>query len=413
MTRAATSIAAPPPPAATERLLAGLSGDVPTTYRAHLDRFGPLPERAEVGGLLEDAGLRGRGGGAFPAATKLRSVAGARMPVVVVNGVEGEPASAKDKLLLRLAPHLVIDGAVAAARAVGAREVVVAVADDARAELAAVRSAFGQRGREPVVLRAVAVPRGFVSGEETALLHSLNGGDPKPTLKPPYPFERGLRRAPTLVHNVETAAYIALIARFGAEWFRSAGAPDAPGTALVTLSGAVRRPGVQEIELGSSLGDLIRRSGGLTEPVGAFLVGGYFGRWVAASNAAALRLVPERLGAGAIVAFPDSVCGLRECARVVRYLARESAGQCGPCVHGLDAIAGAVERLAAGEVRARAQLERWAEQVRGRGACRHPDGAVGFALSAVTVFAAEVDEHGRGRCRREDRPVLPVPRVRR
>jgi NADH:ubiquinone oxidoreductase subunit F (NADH-binding) len=382
-------------------------------YRAHLDRFGPLPEGVDVGVLLEDAGLRGRGGGAFPAATKLRSVAGARKPVVVVNGVEGEPTSGKDKLLLRLAPHLVIDGAVVAARAVGAGEVVVGVADDARPEFAALISAFGQRGRGPVSLRAAAVPRGFVSGEETALLKALSGGDPKPTLKPPYPFERGLRRAPTLVHNAETLAYVALIARFGAEWFRSVGAPVAPGTALVTLLGAVRRPGVHEIELGSSLGDLIRRSGGLTEPVSAFLVGGYFGRWVTVADAAPLRLMPETLGAGAVVALPASVCGLRECSRVVRYLARESAGQCGPCVHGLAAIADALERLVAGEVSARAQLERWAEQVRGRGACRHPDGAVGFALSALSAFGVELDVHSRGHCANEGRPVLPVPRVQR
>ena len=330
-----------------------------------------------------------------------------------MNGVEGEPASGKDKALLRLSPHLVLDGAVAAARAVGAAEAIVAVSDDARSELAAVVGALRQRQRDGVDVRAVAVPGGFVSGEETALLQALGGGPARPTLKPPYPFERGLRGAPTLVQNVETIAYVALIARFGPEWFRSAGAAESPGTSLVTLSGAVRRPGVHEIELGSSLGDLIRRAGGLAEPVEAFLVGGYFGRWVTAGEAAPLRLVPKVLGAGAIVALPASTCGLRESARVARYLARESAGQCGPCVHGLDAIAGGVERLVDGDLRARRQLERWAGQVRGRGACRHPDGATGFVLSALSVFAREVEGHSRGHCSRSDRQVLPVPRSRR
>lgn len=400
-------------PRGPERLLAGLSRGVPTTYRAHLDRFGSLPERVDAVRLVEEAGLRGRGGAAFATATKLRSVAGRGRPVVVVNGVEGEPVSAKDKLLLRLAPHLVLDGAVVAARAVGAADIVVAAADDARAELAAVASAIDQRERDSIRLRTAAVPRGFVSGEETALLQALNGGAPKPTLKPPYPFERGFGGEPTLVQNAETLAHLGLIARFGSEWFRSLGAPDAPGTALVTLSGAVRRPGVHEIELGSPLGDVIRRGGGLTEPVAAVLVGGYFGRWFAAPAASSLRLRPETLGAGAIVALPSSCCGLRECARVVRYLARESAGQCGPCVHGLDAIAGALERLVRGDARARAQVERWAEQVDGRGACRHPDGAVGFALSALSTFAAEIDAHTRGRCTKSGRAVLPAPEAHR
>jgi len=358
------------------------------------------------------SGLRGRGGAAFDTATKLRSVAGSRgRAVVVANGAEGEPASVKDKTLLRLAPHLVLDGIVAAAVAVGAREGVLALAQSARGEYAAALRALAERSDRVVRLRLARVPDGFVTGEETALLNALGGGAPKPTAKPPYPFERGLSGAPTLVHNVETLAQLALIARFGAEWFRGLGTPEAPGTALVTLRGGVRHPGVYEIELGSTTGSVIRRAGGVAGPLSAILVGGYFGRWYGVEEALELPLLPGVLGAGALVALPADVCGVAESARIVRYLAGESAGQCGPCVRGLDAIAGALETLGSnGYTGARQRLERWTGQVRGRGACRHPDGAAGLVESALTVFRAEFDRHAEGRrCRTSGRSVLPAP----
>jgi NADH:ubiquinone oxidoreductase subunit F (NADH-binding) len=159
---------------------------------------------------------------------------------------------------------------------------------------------------------------------------------------------------------------------------------------------------------------------GATEPLGALLVGGYFGSWVAAADAMRLRLanadlasVGASLGARAIVALPASACGLVESAHVVRYLAEESAGQCGPCVYGLDAIASGLERIAAGgrdTAAARAQLLRWADQVKGRGACRHPDGAARLVESTLRVFHEEVERHAAGRCLGLRRAPLPVGR---
>jgi len=230
----------------------------------------------------------------------------------------------------------------------------------------------------------------------------LGGGPPKPTLKPPYPFERGLDGAPTLVQNAETFAHIALIVRFGAAWFRR------EGTTLVTLRGAFASPGVHEIEPRGTLGALIPRLGGLTGGVSGFLVGGYFGRWVSVRDAAALPLTPETLGAGTIVALPEQACAVAETARVTRYLADESAGQCGPCVHGLDAIAVALEEHAQGRDRL-PQLRRWTEMVKGRGACRHPDGAARFVESALEVFADDFARHARhSRCGRRAQAVLPL-----
>ena len=258
----------------------------------------------------------------------------------------------------------------------------------------------------------------FVAGEETALVRALNGGPAKPTFKPPLPFERGVRGAPTLVQNAETLAHVALIARFGPAWFREVGTREEPGTALVTISGAIRRPGVYEVALGTPLAELVADAGGPTETPRAFLVGGYFGTWVPAAqagslalSAAGLRPAGAALGAGAIVVLPASACGVAETARVVGYLAAESAGQCGPCVHGLAAIAGALGQLARCEgTDVRPRLERWLEQVHGRGACRHPDGAGRFVASALDVFADEVRHHQRHRrCSCGDRRVLPEP----
>jgi NADH:ubiquinone oxidoreductase subunit F (NADH-binding) len=299
-------------------------------------------------------------------------------------------------------PHLVLDGAEIAAAAVGAREIVVAVGAKAVREVHTLRAALGERpsGRRSAEFRVVAVPDGFVSGEETALVNRLNGGPAKPTFIPPRPYERGVGGAPTLVQNVETLANLALIARHGAAWFRGVGTADAPGSALVTLDGAVARPGVYEIPLGLRVEELVQTAGDATKPLSAFLVGGYFGSWVAAAEATGLRLAGAELGAGVVVAHPAETCGAVESARIARYLANESAGQCGPCVHGLDAIAGGLETLAsrAADVHSARRLEVWLRQVVGRGACRHPDGAARFVESALHVFAREFELHRQGRC---------------
>jgi NADH:ubiquinone oxidoreductase subunit F (NADH-binding) len=364
------------------------------------DDFPPLELPHDLIERLHDSGLRGRGGAAFPTGVKLEAVLGQRgRAVVVANGTEGEPASSKDRGLMRVAPQLVLDGIAVTAAALRAKRAIVAISADApELERAAV-------ARRVEVMRA---PAGFVTGEETALIDALSGGSGKPTAKPPYPFERGVDGAPTLVQNVETFAHIALIARYGAAWFREAGTNEAPGTALVTLKGAVTRPGVHEIELGGTLAGVLAQLGGTTAPAQAFLVGGYFGGWVSARDGATLRLTPETLGAGAIVAFPERVCPIADCARVARYLAGESAGQCGPCVYGLDAIADALSEHARGRDRL-SQLQRWTAMVKGRGACRHPDGAARFVESALTVFADHFAHHARhGQCRLRDDAVLPL-----
>jgi NADH:ubiquinone oxidoreductase subunit F (NADH-binding) len=395
----------------------------------HLARLGSPPSSGrELIGEVERAGLRGRGGAGFPTAIKMEAVRsrGARLlqgrkPIVVANGTEGEPLSAKDKTLLVHAPHLVLDGIVAAARAVGADEGVVCVERTATPVVHALERAIAERRNQAdgITLRVAPTPARYVVGEETALVNWLNGGDAKPTFTPPRPFERGVDRRPTLVDNVETLAHTALIARFGAQWWRSAGTETDPGTMLVTLSG-VARPGVYEVPLGSALRYVLRNAG--AHDVGGVLVGGYFGTWLTPRQAAMVSLSTDDLkamgaglGCGAIAVLSGDTCPLAELARVTQWLASQSAGQCGACAHGLPAIAGAVEHMANGSDRdagAEAAARRWLDMVAGRGACKLPDGAVRFVSSGFTVFADHIAEHrARGRCASFDAPaVLPVPR---
>lgn len=404
---------------ALPRLLAGLRPGRAMSVAEHVERHGPLDVALRGQGLIDEvaaAGLCGRGGAAFPTAVKLAAVARRRgRRAVVVNGAEGEPMSGKDRTLLELAPHLVLDGALLAADAVGAREVVVAVKRTAWAANESLRRALAERGDAGRV-RVEGVAEAYVASEETALLRGLDGGPPKPTVVPPRPYERGLGGRATLVANVETLAHLALIARHGASWFREAGTEPHPGTALVTAAGAVARPGVHEIALGTPVSAVV----GAATPARAVLVGGYYGTWLTGGalaktrlDDASLRARGARLGAGVVVALPEEACAVAEVARVVAWLAGESAGQCGPCVHGLDAMAGAVGDIAEGvaDRDATRRLERWCGQVEGRGACHHPNGVAGFVRSALRVFAEELEDHRRhGRCDACDgRPVLVVP----
>src|SRR5205823_11433564 len=305
----------PAGPSGLPRLLAGVtSGESPATLEHHFAVYGqiPPPGAIDLPALAEASGLQGRGGAGFPTAMKLRAVAAQRgRPVVVANGTEGEPVSGKDKVLVRYLPHLVLDGAAAAGQALGSREAIVAVSRADREGVEALSAAIDERRTrldERVRLRAVAVPDGFVAGEETALVQFLNRGVAKPTFTPPRPFERGVGRAPTLVQNVETLAQLALIARFGPEWFRAVGTAAEPGTALVTISGSVAEPGVYEVALGTPLRELVGQAGGVTEHVRAFLVGGFFGSWLSEREAADASLLEAdlrprgaRLGARSIV----------------------------------------------------------------------------------------------------------------
>jgi NADH:ubiquinone oxidoreductase subunit F (NADH-binding) len=399
----------------------------------HLRRHGPLPETdgATLLDSVERSGLTGRGGAGFPAGRKLRTVAEAatgrgplrrRGAVVVANGCESEPASGKDRVLLLAAPHLVLDGIALAARIVGADRAHLCLHEDAPEQIRSVERALAERraaGLRDVAVQLAGVPNRYVASEETALIRLLDGGPALPQFTPPRPFERGVGGRPTLVNNVETFAHLALIARHGADWFRAAGTPEAPGTALITLGGAVAEPGVYEVPLGLSGADLLAVAGGPVGGLQAVLAGGYFGAWLPADRFRRTRITGPDLaragaamGAGIFLALPADRCGLAETARVARYLAEQSANQCGPCLNGLPALAAGLETLAAGaDGRAPGYIRQLSPYVTGRGTCRLPDGAVRLIASALDVFAGDVAAHAEGRpCAGAHREALfPIP----
>ena len=372
---------------------------------AHVHRLGPLPAIGPgVIDAVERSGLAGRGGASFPVGRKWRSMAKSRgKAVVVVNGAEGEPQSLKDRALMSTRPHLILDGALVAARALRASQIVLYVGEEHHAARDSMARALAERP-EPELrsARTVTSPARYVAGESSAVVNLLNSSVATPTSRPPEPHEAGVGGAPTLVQNVESLAHVALIARYGPEWFRSAGRRGATGTFLVTVAGAVATPGVLEIEAGTTVQEVVGMAGGATRPARAVLLGGYFGSWVDAASAWELELDAQALharglslGCAVVGVLPNSSCGVCETARIVHYLASESSAQCGPCFFGLRALADACGRIAERGTNPDdvARLHRWAGEVAGRGACRHPDGAVLFLQSALRTFSTEFAQH--------------------
>ena len=412
---------------ALPRLLPPQAGERAHDLAAHAARHGALPYRDRPGTLIrdiEEAGLTGRGGAAFPAHRKLdavlRSAGGRRRaPAVIANGAESEPASEKDATLLWLAPHLVLDGLQLAAEAVGADTAILAVhvnrGHDVGRRLTEALRARQAAGVDRIAVQLVQAPARFLSGQETALVNHVSGRPAIPAFLPQRISERGLNGGPTLVQNAETLAHLALIARHGPRWFRGVGTDAEPGSMLATIRRADGRPRITEVPLGIALKDLT----GEVSPDSAVLIGGYHGTWLTGAEASALSLdnrslgqAHARVGAGVVITLPPDRCGLVETASVVRYLALESAGQCGPCLNGLPRIAAALAEIAGGRARpqAVADVERWSGLVTGRGACHHPDGTARFVRSALRTFAAEADRHQRGRCSATvTRPFLPLP----
>jgi NADH:ubiquinone oxidoreductase subunit F (NADH-binding) len=357
-----------------------------------------------LAGLLRESGLTGRGGASFSAAAKIENLrSSARTGTVVVNAMESEPVSDKASVLLECVPHLVLDGADLVASLLGARRIVVCVPADREHTARAVAHALAERSTMGMPSLPVELARPedrYVSGEESALTSWLDGGAGLPLFRPDKSVPLRIGRAPSLVHNAETLAHIALIARHGADWFRAQGSSHAPGNWLVTVSGCVEHGGVYEVAMGTSLRSILDRSTP-SGPVNAVLVGGYGGVWVSDADLdtpLAPRGVPgvaAPIGAGVLVALDDSVCGITESARIAAYLAAESAGQCGPCVHGLPAIAGDLARIADAtcDSEVLGRLGRRLGSVEGRGACAHPDGAVRMARSALSVFSQDIAAH--------------------
>lgn len=357
----------------------------------HLDALGPRPAGHPT--LLSRLdGLTGQGGAHVPTAVRWRAALTGSGPLTVVaNGAESEPVAAKDGTLLRQRPHLVLDGLALAAETLGAERAVVWLHGDDDGARAALGSALAERARsgDPHV-EVVTGPAHYLAGESSAIARALHGGPTLPTVR-----RRPVPGAPrTLVQNVETLARVALLAR----------GEEAPRTRLLTVLGDER--GVVEVDTATTFGALLGRQG--HTPPQAVLLGGYGGLWAPWERVAdlpvdeaALRATGLTLGAGVVAPIGAALCGVRQTAAVVAYLASMSARQCGPCLFGLPALADGLAALADG--RRTASVDRLladAALVEGRGACHHPDGAARLVASAVSTFADDVTAHAAGRpCR--------------
>lgn len=385
------------------RLLAGPAAGL-ETLADHTRRLGARPRGGpRLIEVLQDSGLRGRGGAWFPTWKKWSAVArhAAGHAVVVVNGSEGEPLSAKDRMLLERRPHLVLDGAVLAAETLGADQIFVYLSRGSAAATAAVHGALGERlqnGLEEPAIRVEHTSHRYVAGESSAAISRVSGRDSKPRWSLLRSAEKGVRDQPTLLQNAETLAHVAMIGRYGADWFRRLGTSAAPGTTLMTVSGNVRQPGVCEVDLNGSVGDVLHGVGGPAAPTRGALVGGYFGSWLATGSLDGARLDAGNLGCGVLAVLPDGACPIVEATRILAYLSAESAGQCGPCLHGLAALSAAMVRIASSRPEGEDldRVRRWMGMVKGRGACHHPDGAVGQLQTALDGFADHLRIHMRG-----------------
>jgi NADH:ubiquinone oxidoreductase subunit F (NADH-binding) len=385
------------------------AGPRPLSLAQHEEVFASPRSAGSLLEELEASGLTGRGGAAFPTARKARLIREQRghNKFVVVNAMEGEPASHKDLTLLSTHPHLVLDGAEYLASIVGAQNIAVCVARDNPTVVNHVERALHERTRRSLrgpKLEMHTPPWRYVAGEESALVHWLDDNESLPQFRPTRPHVLRIGHAPVIVDNAETCANIGLIGRYGAAWFRGVGTANSPGSALVSVTGAVERPTVLEVALGTPLRVILKSASADPDPQ-ALLLGGYGGSWLEGSHLdlgyCNEALAPQGVstGAGVIVVLPRSACGIVETLRVVRWMANESARQCGPCAFGLPAIAEDLNHLAhpsRDPLSAHKQLEERLGQIDGHGACRHPDGVVRFVRSALVTFAEDFSRHANG-----------------
>ena len=392
----------------------------------HLKVHGPLEPMGgeQLAQLAEQISLKGRGGAGFPFHKKLRSVAESAIrrgvrPVVVVNGSEDEPACRKDTVLINRAPHLILDGALLAAEAIGARTLVVGVtraSTERSMEQALAERGLRNRRGAPIRARVQRNPVRMVTGAAASLIRSIDGGPAIPPGRKVSASLRGVGGAPTLLSNAETFAQLAIAARTGAARYCNTGLYDEPGTVMLTVSGAVDRPLVIEVPTGVPLGYVLQLAGAPAVPQGV-LTGGYHGKWIDAATVGqaivsrtSLEAVGGSLGAGAILPVGQETCPLGESLRVARWLAAESAGQCGPCHLGLPAAARALEDiLGGGGPAALEALKQVAKGVKRRGACSHPDGSAMFLESTIEAFTDDLAAHVLGHgCGRPVEGVLPL-----
>lgn len=371
---------------------------------------------------VKRAGLRGRGGAGFVAGKKWEMAAAKKGPVkyLCVNASEGEPGTEKDRSLIRLNPHQLIEGAAIAAYAVGATHVYIFLkarfVDEFHSLNRAVTEAraaklIGPGALLPVDVEPFRGPDAYIAGEETAMIEALEGRPPRPRQKPPYyPIQHGLFGKPTLVNNAETLYNVPLIITRGADWYKQRGTPTSPGTMLFTLSGDVERPGVYELELGTPLRTLLDDCGGGVKagrPLKAIFPGGPSHALLTekqldvALDFDSLKAVGSSLGTAGVMVYDDRTCMVAVALRFASFYADGSCRQCPPCFMGTAHIRDLLQAIEDGRGTGKevARIKQICNLIRGRGYCDLINSAVRSVESVLHHFTPEFEAHvSQGRC---------------
>ncbi|MDF7822522.1 NAD(P)H-dependent oxidoreductase subunit E [Pontiellaceae bacterium B12227] len=372
---------------------------------------------------IEKSGLRGRGGGGFPAARKWKTVRDepAEKKYIILNGDEGDPGAFMDRMIMESYPHRVIEGMIIASFAVGATEGVLYVRAEYPLAVKRVRSAlieFEEAGflgdnilgtGHSLQLRVFEGAGAFVCGEESALIASLEGRRGMPNIRPPFPAQKGLNGCPTLVNNAETYSLVPWIVRNGAERFAELGTEHSKGTKVFSLAGKIERGGLIEVPMGITIKEVVEEIGGGVangRTFKAVQVGGPSGGCIPASlgdtkvDFEALTEVGAMMGSGGFVVLDDEDCMVEMARYFLSFTQSESCGKCTPCRVGTKRMLEILERLCRGKGRQGdiEKLEQLAKTVKGQSLCGLGKTAPNPVLTTIQYFREEFEAHIEGRC---------------
>jgi NADH:ubiquinone oxidoreductase subunit F (NADH-binding)/NADH:ubiquinone oxidoreductase subunit E/Pyruvate/2-oxoacid:ferredoxin oxidoreductase delta subunit len=383
----------------------------------------PALSQEELISTIEKAGLRGRGGAGFPTGKKWRAVRDqpGAVKYVICNGDEGDPGAFMDRMILESFPFRVIEGLAMAAVAVGAHEGILYIRHEYPLAVRRVRAALAKLeergwaganlmgGNFPLHLSVVEGAGAFVCGEETALIASVEGRRGMPRLRPPFPAESGLWDKPTLINNVETLALVPWIVRHGAEKFAALGTAKSKGTKVFALAGRIRRGGLIEVPMGTTLREIVENIGGGAAEgrrIKAVQIGGPSGGCVPASlmdtpvDYESLREAGAIMGSGGMVVLDDSSCMVDIARYFLRFTQDQSCGKCTFCRVGTRRMLDIMDKLCAGKAQ-RAhleELEKLARQVSAGSLCGLGKTAPNPVLSTLRYFRSEYEAHLQGHC---------------
>ncbi len=381
--------------------------------------------REDVVNELKKSGLRGRGGAGFPTGIKWDKVLHHRTSehYFVCNAGEHEPGTFKDRYLLKNHPHQLLEGCLIAAHTAQAKASFIYINHDYDEERKNLEQALAQAKAKGLMgknilgtgvdleIELFTGMGSYVAGEETAMLESMQGRPAMPRQKPPfYPTDFGLYGKPTLVNNVETLCNIPRILHKGAGWFMEVGTEKCPGTMLFSLSGAVNKPGVYELPMGTPLRRLIEECGGGVpngRKVKAVFPGGPSFSMVTADQLDlpmefdALKKAGTGLGSAGVIVVDDATCMVAQTLKYSNFFKVESCGQCPPCRMGTINLATLMTKIEAGEGTQKDldSLLQLCGFVKGTGYCTLVTGAAVLVQSSLKLFRHEFEEHiARKRC---------------